>query len=136
MERAAGKINQAVDDTGKQATSTETIRRSLIAAFLGLTLVFKFVLGLKISYAIIIIISLWLGSSFVFSKTYDNLTSVESKRRAQLIFIIFEVLVISLISYLSAGIGWVSPILFSFLISSSIFLSVSSAVLSSTLSSS
>ena len=116
MERAAGKINQAVDDTGKQATSTETIRRSLIAAFLGLTLVFKFILGLNISYTIMIIISLWLVSSIVFSKIYENLKGIESKRRAQLIFIIFEILVISMISYLAAGIGWVSPILFSFLI--------------------
>jgi len=116
MERTAGNVNQTVDEAGKQETSTETIRRSLIAAFLGLTLVFKFVLGLNISYTLIAVVSMWLIASFIFFRAFVNSTSFESKRRAQLMFIIFEVLIISLISYLAAGIGWVSPILFSFLI--------------------
>ena len=116
MERAAGEVNQAVDGSYKREAGTETIRRSLIAAFLGLTLVFKFILGLNISYVLMIVIVLWFISSFAFSKIYDDSKSLESKKRAQLTFIIFEILVISLISYLSAGIGWVSPILFSFLI--------------------
>ena len=90
MDRAAGEVNQAVDGSYTRETGTETIRRSLIAAFLGLTLVFKFILGLNISYTLMIVIVLWLISSFAFSKVYADSKSPESQKRAQLSFIIFE----------------------------------------------
>jgi hypothetical protein len=93
--------------------STKSVRMMLIG-FIFSSAIIKFLLGMPFSYNVFLALIIWLLASFPFFRISEKTKTISRINNIHFLWIIFELLLLTIIIYYIGGITWIGPILYVF----------------------
>jgi magnesium-transporting ATPase (P-type) len=105
------KINRKKELLKNIEKSTNSVR-SMVFIFLLLSIVFKFIFGIPLSYIVFIVEIAWIALSYFFLHINKKAKTISSINNIHFIWIVYELLFIAIIAHYIGGIAWIGPLLY------------------------